>query len=57
MRAVLSYLGIIDSRNRLNNHESAISNISIFKLFAMFVPPLFIIIVIIIICFIFKTKK
>ena len=43
--------------NRLNNHESAISNISIFKLFAMFVPPLFIIIVIIIICFIFKTKK
>ena len=42
--------------NRLNNHEFAISNIYIFKLFVMFVPPLCIILVNII-CFIFKTKK
>lgn len=43
--------------NRLNSHDTAVANISIFKIFATFVPPLIIIIIITIICFLVKTKR
>lgn len=43
--------------NRLNNHDSAIGNISLFKIFATLVPPLIIVIIIVIVCFLIKTKK